>query len=712
MTTFFGGVSRASACSGGEQSPPPRASKSALPSVYARPRASSSGATLPVMAIQELVDEVERSYRETQERLSDPAVYNDHREAADVGRRLKELEAPFKLAEEWRGVREDLDAAQGDGDLRELIPELEGRLAALEENLKLSLVESDPADRKDVLVEIRQGVGGDEAGLWAGDLYRMLTRYAERRGFKTEVLSLSESEGGGFKEVTFAVKGDGAFSIFKWEGGTHRVQRVPADRVAGSHPHVDRDRRRHARGRGGRGRDRPERAEDRRLPLDRAGRAERQHDRLRRSHHPLADRPRRGDAGREVAAPEQGEGDARAAGAPLRARAPEAARASRRRTRRSQIGTGERAEKIRTYNFAESRVTDHRIKLTQHRLDAILDGELDEFTEAIASEDRRRALETRDLAGALGARPPRSSSRRAARRRASTPSGCSRTRSGVTRSELYADGDHPLTAEDERASRARRPPRTARATGVRARRMGLPQADARVDSRVLIPRPETESSSSAASSCSTGCPSPVRARCRRRLRRDCARDRRRASRRARRRRPTARRCARRRRRESPSHGVDGAGRARRGRALRRPGGPVRPRRLEPAVRCAGRGRLARARRSPATSRARRSSACGAHRGDRRAGAIARSSPAARSCSRPATARPAPWPGCSGVSVTKRSRSGTIWPDAKGWSMDARLVDEAIEAIRAGRAGRPADRHGLRALHRRRTGRSRSSSCTG
>jgi len=93
--------------------------------------------------MDELVDELERSYRETQERLSDPEVYNDHREAADVGRRLKELEAPFKLAEEWRGVREDLDAAQGDGDLRELIPELEGRLATLEENLKLALVESD-----------------------------------------------------------------------------------------------------------------------------------------------------------------------------------------------------------------------------------------------------------------------------------------------------------------------------------------------------------------------------------------------------------------------------------------------------------------------------------------------------------------------------------------------------------------------------------------
>ncbi len=174
-----------------------------------------------------LIEELERSYRETQDRMSDPAVYNDHREAAEVGRRLKELEGPHRLAREWRQTRTDLDEAQADGDLRELVPELEQRLAALEDELKLALVETDPADRKDVIVEIRQGVGGDEAALWAADVHRMLTRYAERRGFRTEELSANPNEGGGFKEITFAVKGDGAYSVFKWEGGTHRVQRVP-----------------------------------------------------------------------------------------------------------------------------------------------------------------------------------------------------------------------------------------------------------------------------------------------------------------------------------------------------------------------------------------------------------------------------------------------------------------------------------------------------
>ena len=178
-------------------------------------------------AIDQLVGELERSYLEVQERTSDPSLYNDHREATIVNRRLKELEGPYKLAQEWRQIRADLDDAQADQDLRELVGDLETRLGEIEEELKLALVESDPADSKDVIVEVRQGVGGDEAALWAGDVYRMLSRYAERRGFKTETLSLSENEAGGVKEIVFAVKGDGAYSVYKYEGGTHRVQRVP-----------------------------------------------------------------------------------------------------------------------------------------------------------------------------------------------------------------------------------------------------------------------------------------------------------------------------------------------------------------------------------------------------------------------------------------------------------------------------------------------------
>jgi peptide chain release factor 1 len=351
------------------------------------------GTLAPMAAIEELVDEVERSYRETQERMSDPAVYDDHREAAEVGRRLKELEGAHRLAEEWRGVRADLEDARGDGDLRELVPELEERLSALEEDLKLALVETDPADSKDVLVEIRQGVGGDEAALWAGDVYRMLTRYAERRGFKTEVLSSSPNEAGGFKEVVFSVKGDGAYSVFKWEGGTHRVQRVPQTESQGrihtstatvavmpevEEVEVEID------------------PNDLKIDVYRStgpgGQSVNTTDSaVRITHVPT---------GLVVAMQDeksQLQNKAKAMRV-LRARLYELERAKQREeqeaTRRSQIGSGERAEKIRTYNFPENRLTDHRIKLTQHRLDAALDGELDDFTEGLAAEERRRALET------------------------------------------------------------------------------------------------------------------------------------------------------------------------------------------------------------------------------------------------------------------------------------------------------------------------------
>src|SRR6266545_109194 len=153
-------------------------------------------------SVERLIEELERSYGEAQERMSDRAVFSDRQAAAEAGRRLKELEGAHKLAQDWTATNEDLEAARGDSELRDLVPELEGRLAELEEELKLSLVERDPNDAKDVIVEIRKGAGGDEGAIWAGDLFRMLTRYAERRGFK-------------------------------WEGGTHRVQRVPATESQG-----------------------------------------------------------------------------------------------------------------------------------------------------------------------------------------------------------------------------------------------------------------------------------------------------------------------------------------------------------------------------------------------------------------------------------------------------------------------------------------------
>jgi peptide chain release factor 1 len=338
-----------------------------------------------------LLDELERNYRETQERLSDPAVFNDHREAAEVGRRMKELEGPYKLAQEWRGVREDLVAARDDPDLRELVPDLEERSERLEEQLRLAMVPSDPADRKDVIVEVRQGVGGDEASLWAGDLYRMLTRYAERRGYKVEELSASPNEGGGYKEVTFAVKGDGAYSIFKWEGGTHRVQRVPETesqgRIHTSTATVA---------------VMPE-AEDVEVELDEndlkidvyrstgpGGQSVNTTDSaVRITHLPTGLVVAMQDEKSQLQNKEKARRVLRARLYELERQKQQAALSAQ---RNSQIGSGERAEKIRTYNFPENRVTDHRIKLTAHQLDRVLQGELDEFSDALTAEDRRLAL--------------------------------------------------------------------------------------------------------------------------------------------------------------------------------------------------------------------------------------------------------------------------------------------------------------------------------
>jgi peptide chain release factor 1 len=339
-----------------------------------------------------LVEELERSYTETQERLSDPSVYNDHREAADVGRRLKELEAPYKLALRWKQMRDDLAAARGDAELAEMVPEYESELDRLEEELKLSLVERDPADEKDVIVEIRGGAGGDEAGLWAGDLARMLQRYAERRGFKWEEIEVSPNDAGGLKEGTFAVRGDGAYSVFKYEGGTHRVQRVPETESQGRihtstatvavMPEAE---------------DVDVEVDEKDLKIDvyrssgPGGQSVNTTDSaVRITHLPTNIVVAMQDERSQLQNREK-------AMRVLRARLYEAGRerqqAEQAAARLAQVGTGARAEKIRTYNFPENRVTDHRIKHTVYRLDQVLQGDLDEFTDALTSEERRRALE-------------------------------------------------------------------------------------------------------------------------------------------------------------------------------------------------------------------------------------------------------------------------------------------------------------------------------
>jgi peptide chain release factor 1 len=342
-------------------------------------------------ALDDLVTELERSYAEAQERMSDPAVFNDPREAADVGRRLKSLEIPYKLAQDWRQARDDLDAARGDAELAEMVDDYEAEVERLEEELKLALAERDPADEKDVIVEIRGGEGGEEGKLWAGDLARLLQRYAEKRGFRWEELEVSPSDAGGLKEGTFAIKGDGAYSVFKFEGGTHRVQRVPETesqgRIHTSTATVA---------------VMPE-AEDVDVAIDESdlkidvyrssgpgGQSVNTTDSaVRITHLPTGIVVALQDERSQLKNREK-------AMRVLRARIYEAERerqmAEQAAARSAQVGTGARAEKIRTYNYPDSRVTDHRVGV-KIPLEQVLNGNLDEFTDALTADERRRALE-------------------------------------------------------------------------------------------------------------------------------------------------------------------------------------------------------------------------------------------------------------------------------------------------------------------------------
>src|SRR4051812_31503737 len=177
--------------------------------------------------IESLVEQIESRFADVQAQMSDPEVIGNRKRYAEAGREYRQLEPAAKLAEEWRLATSDAEGAEEllaegeDPEMRAELNDARARIERLEEEIRLAMVERDPSDDKNVIVEIRAGAGGDEAALWAGDLYRMLTRFAERRGFTTETLAADDGA------YTFEVRGDGAYSVFKFEGGTHRVQRVP-----------------------------------------------------------------------------------------------------------------------------------------------------------------------------------------------------------------------------------------------------------------------------------------------------------------------------------------------------------------------------------------------------------------------------------------------------------------------------------------------------
>ncbi|MBV8999375.1 MAG: peptide chain release factor 1 [Solirubrobacterales bacterium] len=343
--------------------------------------------------IDELVSQIEARFGELQEELSDPVVIGDRQRFAAASRAYRELEPAARLATEYRRAADDLEGAREllaeDGDdpeLRSMLESSRERMAELEDEIRLAMVERDPNDDKNVIVEIRPGAGGDEAALWAGDLYRMLTRYAERRGFQVEPLSIGEGT------YTFAVKGDGAYSVFKFEGGTHRVQRVPETESQGrihtstatvavlpeaEEVEVDID------------------PGDLQIDVYRSsgpgGQSVNTTDSaVRITHKPSGIVVSMQDEKSQL---QNRERAMRVLRARLYERALAEQQAAVAASRAAQVGSGERAEKIRTYNFPERRVTDHRIGLRLHNLDGVLIGELDELTSALQDDEKRRRLE-------------------------------------------------------------------------------------------------------------------------------------------------------------------------------------------------------------------------------------------------------------------------------------------------------------------------------
>jgi len=349
--------------------------------------------------IEDLVQQIEGRFSELERQMSDPAVIADRERYAEVGREYRELEGAHELAKEWLTLKDDLEGAREllaeDGDdpeLKTVMAEAPARLDELAEEIRLAMVERDPNDDKNVIVEIRAGTGGDEAALFAGDLFKMLTRYAERRGYAVESISESASEVGGFKEVTFAIKGDAAYSVFKYEGGTHRVQRVPKTesqgRIHTSTATVA---------------VLPE-AEEVDLQIDPndidmttyrssgpGGQSVNTTDSaVRLVHKPTGITVSMQDEKSQL---QNREKAMRVLRARLLEREIAEQQAQIASERRAQVGTGERSEKIRTYNFPQDRITDHRVKLTASGVDRVLGGELEEFSDALASEEKRRRLE-------------------------------------------------------------------------------------------------------------------------------------------------------------------------------------------------------------------------------------------------------------------------------------------------------------------------------
>jgi peptide chain release factor 1 len=347
------------------------------------------------------LDEVEARYDRLSQELSDPSVISDNQRYQQAAKQHAELTELVTKYREYRDVHRQLEETRtllrdSDPEFRELakeeLPELEAREETLQKELKRLLLPRDPNDERDVLVEIRAGTGGEEAALFAGELLRMYTRYAERMGWKPEVLSATETGIGGFKEAILEIKGKGAFSHLKWEGGPHRVQRVPATESGGRihtsaatvavMPEVD-DVEVHinpndldwqftlSQGAGGQN-------------------VQKNMTAVRLTHKPTGMVVTCQDERSQLQNKEK-------ALRMLRARLYEIEREKRDREiyahRKNQVASGDRSDKIRTYNFPQNRLTDHRNGMTLiNRLDSVLDGDIGDIVESLRTWDEANRL--------------------------------------------------------------------------------------------------------------------------------------------------------------------------------------------------------------------------------------------------------------------------------------------------------------------------------